>query len=92
MHQRPPDPFLWTLSRLCFRAGSYLLLFVGGIWADISHQRHAARGDVALRLLAQAWNGRRAMRLVGVGVSGFGERYEQLRLWEDDDVIHQRDA
>jgi DNA polymerase-4 len=39
----------------------------------------------ALRLLDQAWDGRRAVRLVGVGVSGFGERYEQLSLWEDDE-------
>jgi DNA polymerase-4 len=37
----------------------------------------------ALRLLEQVWDGRRAVRLVGVGVSGFGERYEQLRLWDE---------
>jgi DNA polymerase-4 len=37
----------------------------------------------ALQLLDQAWDGRRAVRLIGVGVSGFGERYEQLPLWED---------
>jgi DNA polymerase-4 len=39
----------------------------------------------ALRLLDQAWDGQRAVRLVGVGVSGFGERYVQLPLWEDDE-------
>jgi DNA polymerase-4 len=46
----------------------------------------------ALRLLEQVWDGRRAVRLIGVGVSGFGERYEQLRLWADDEeepVFHQ---
>jgi hypothetical protein len=32
----------------------------------------------------QVWDERRAVRLIGVGVSGFGERYEQLRLWEDE--------
>lgn len=42
---------------------------------------------VALRLLTEAWDGRRAVRLVGVGISGFGERYEQLRLWEDTEEV-----
>lgn len=37
---------------------------------------------VALRLLHEAWDGRRAVRLLGVGVSGFGERYTQLLLWD----------
>lgn len=35
----------WTLSNLLILAGLYLLLYVGGMYAYIEHQRAAARGD-----------------------------------------------
>ncbi|PDW04163.1 sortase [Candidatus Viridilinea mediisalina] len=40
----------WTLSNLLILAGFYLLLYVGGMYAYIEHQRAAARGDSELEV------------------------------------------
>lgn len=39
----------WTLSNLLMFGGLYLLLYVGGLFAQIEYQRLAARGDNALQ-------------------------------------------
>ncbi|NTU80543.1 MAG: sortase, partial [Chloroflexales bacterium] len=35
----------WTLGNLLLFGGLYLLLYVGGVYADVEYQRLAARGD-----------------------------------------------
>lgn len=39
----------WTLGNLLMFAGLYLLLYVGGLYAQIEYQRLAARGDNSLQ-------------------------------------------
>ena len=41
----------WTLGNLLLCAGAYLLLYVGGVYAQIEYNRQAARGDNDLPLI-----------------------------------------
>ncbi|GEM_PF-368571 len=41
----------WTLGNLLLLAGAYLLLYVGGVYAQIEYNRQAARGDNDLPLI-----------------------------------------
>jgi len=41
----------WTLGNLLLFAGAYLLLYVGGVYAQIEYNRQAARGDNDLPLI-----------------------------------------
>jgi len=41
----------WIVGHLCLFSGLYLLLFVGGIYAQVSYGRIAARGDSTLPLV-----------------------------------------
>lgn len=47
---RRPHQISWTLGNLLMFAGLYLLLYVGGIYADEAYNRVAARGDNNLPL------------------------------------------
>ena len=70
---------------------------------DVSHVRTAQRalahetddahviGPFALELLDELWHEGVAVRLVGVGVSGFDGGEEQLALFADDEVSDRRD-
>jgi LPXTG-site transpeptidase (sortase) family protein len=47
---------IWTLGSLCMLAGLYILLYIGGVYANIEYHRLAARGDTDLpapRVLTQ---------------------------------------
>jgi DNA polymerase-4 len=48
--------------------------------------------ETALALFHQVWDGRRRIRLIGVGVSGFESAARQLSLWETDESKQQRDV
>ncbi|MCU0490700.1 MAG: sortase [Chloroflexaceae bacterium] len=41
----PMSKLVWTLGNLMMVAGLYLLLYVGGVYAQVEHNRMAARGD-----------------------------------------------
>jgi LPXTG-site transpeptidase (sortase) family protein len=41
----PRQRLIWTLGNLMMFAGLYLLLYVGGVYAQIDYRRLAARGD-----------------------------------------------
>ncbi len=43
----------WTLGNLLLFAGAYLLLYVGGVYAQIEYNRQAARGDNDLPLMTE---------------------------------------
>jgi LPXTG-site transpeptidase (sortase) family protein len=47
---RQPQRLTWTLGNILMFAGIYLLLYVGGVYADDAYNRAAARGDSALPL------------------------------------------
>lgn len=47
-------------------------------------------GHAAARLFELAWDGRRPIRLLGVGVSGLGASYRQLGLWEAEAAEDRR--
>jgi LPXTG-site transpeptidase (sortase) family protein len=46
----------WTLGNLLLFAGAYLLLYVGGVYAQIEYNRQAARGDTDLPLMTEPAN------------------------------------
>lgn len=50
----------WTLGNLLLFAGAYLLLYVGGVYAQIEYNRQAARGDNDLPLITDTVNNTRA--------------------------------
>ncbi|MBA3471440.1 MAG: sortase [Herpetosiphonaceae bacterium] len=47
---RQPQRITWTLGNILMYAGLYLLLYVGGVYADDAYNRAAARGDSDLPL------------------------------------------
>jgi sortase A len=47
---RQPQRITWTLGNILMYAGIYLLLYVGGVYADDAYNRAAARGDNDLPL------------------------------------------
>lgn len=47
---RQPQRITWTLGNILMFAGIYLLLYVGGVYADDAYNRAAARGDSDLPL------------------------------------------
>lgn len=47
---RQPQRLTWTLGNILMYAGLYLLLYVGGVYADEAYNRAAARGDSDLPL------------------------------------------
>ncbi|HEY1012472.1 MAG TPA: sortase [Herpetosiphonaceae bacterium] len=49
-----PRRLAWTLGNLLMLAGCYLLVYVGGVYADEAYGRAAARGDSALPLAVAA--------------------------------------
>ncbi|ABX05952.1 MAG TPA: sortase [Herpetosiphon sp.] len=49
---QPAHPIAWTLGNLLLFCGMYLLLYVGGMYADDFYNRLAARGDSTLPIAA----------------------------------------